>query len=160
MNPDYDKQLETAISRELKALPELAAPTALASRVMAAIEQRARVPWYRRSWQTWPVALRGVSFVGLLAAFAILCFGSWRLAHFATLTPAAREVSGWFSLVNAVWNAANILANALGLAFRSLGPAVAIGSAVMLLISYTACVGLGTVYWRLAFCASLKERSL
>jgi hypothetical protein len=159
MNPDYEKQLEAAISRELKALPELAAPGALASRVMAVIGQRARVSCYRRSWQTWPVALRGVSFVGLLAAFVILCLGSWRLAHFATLTPAAREVSGWFSLVNAVWNAVNTLANALELAFRSLGPAVAIGSAVMLLISYAACVGLGTVYWRLAFCASLKERS-
>ena len=158
MNPDYDKQLEAAISRELKALPELSAPSALAGRVMAAIGQRARVPWYRRSWQAWPVALQAASLVMLLAAFAILCFGSWRLAHFATLTPVAREVSGWFSLVNAVWNAANTLANALGLAFRSLGPAVAIGSAVMLLISYAMCVGLGTVYWRLAFCASLKER--
>ena len=30
MNPDCDKQLEAAISRELQALPELAAPGALA----------------------------------------------------------------------------------------------------------------------------------
>jgi hypothetical protein len=73
------------------------------------------------------------------------------LAHFAALTPAAREVSGWFNLADAVWNAANALANALGLAFRSLGPAVLIGGAVMLLVSYAACVGLGTVYWRLAY---------
>ena len=160
MNPDYDKQLEAAISRELKALPELAAPGALANRVMAAIGQRARVTWYRRSWQTWPLALQGVLLVGLLAAFALLCFGGWQLAHFTMLTPAAREVSGWFSLVNAVWNAANTLATALGLAFRSLGPAVITGIAVMLLASYAACVGLGTVYWRLAFCASLKERQL
>ena len=88
MNPDYDKQLEAAISRELKALPELAAPAALASRVMAAIEQRARVPWYRRSWQTWPVALRRC-FVRC-AAGAVCGSLFWRLAvgTLATLTPA------------------------------------------------------------------------
>jgi hypothetical protein len=151
MNPDYDKQLEAAISRELKAMPELAAPGGLANRVMRVIEQRAAAPWYRRGWQTWPLALQGGSLVCLLAAFALLCFGSWRLAHYAALTPAAREVSGWFNLADAVWNAANALANALGLAFRSLGPAVLIGGAVMLLVSYAACVGLGTVYWRLAY---------
>ena len=37
MNPDYDKQLEAAISRELKAMPELAAPGGLANRVMRVI---------------------------------------------------------------------------------------------------------------------------
>lgn len=160
MNVEYEKQLEASVRRELNALGELEAPPEIARRVMRIIEQRAAAPWYHRSWQTWPLALRGVSFVGLLAAFALLCFGSWQLVHFATLTPAAREVSGWFSLVNAVWNAATVLAAALGLAFRSLGPAMVIGSAVMLLVCYAACVGLGTVYWRLTFCASLKERQL
>jgi hypothetical protein len=151
MNADYEKQLEASVRRELNGLGELAAPPEIARRVMCVIEQRDATPWYRRGWPAWPLAFRGVSLGGLLAAFALLCFGSWQLAHFARLTPAAREVSGWFSLVNAVWNAATVLANALGLALRSLGPAVVTGIAVMLLVCYAACVGLGTVYWRLAF---------
>ena len=151
MNDEYEKQLEAAVRRELDALGELEAPPEIARRVMRVVEQRAALPWYRREWQTWPLALQGGSLVGLLAAFALLCFGSWQLAHFARLTPAAREVSGWFSLAGAAWNAVDVLANAVELAFRSLGPAVLIGSAVMLLVSYAACVGLGTVYWRLAY---------
>lgn len=157
MNTEYEKQLEAAVRRELKALGELEAPPEIAQRVLRVIEQRAMTPWYRREWQSWPLAFQGASLVGLLAAFSGLYLGGAQLAHFAALTPAAREVSGWFSLVDAVWNAANVLANALGLAFRSLGPAVIIGTVVMLLICYAMCVGLGTVYWRLAY-APLKER--
>jgi hypothetical protein len=151
MNGEYEKQLEAGVRRELNALEELEAPPEIARRVMRLIEQRAGTPWYCREWQTWPLVLQAGSLVGLLAAFAFLCFESSRLAHFATLTPAAHEVSGWFSLADAVWNAVNALANALELAFRSLGPTAIIGSAVMLLFCYATCLGLGTIYWRLAY---------
>ena len=151
MNDEYEKQLEASVRRELNALGELEAPPEIARRVMRVIEQRAAAPWYRREWQAWPLAFRAVSLVGLLAAFAFLCYESSRLAHFATLTPASREVSGWFSLADAAWNAVNALANALELAFQSLGLAVVIGSAVMLLFCYATCLGLGTIYWRLAY---------
>ena len=151
MNAEYEKQLEAVIRHELDALAELEAPPEIARRVMGVIEQRAALPWYRREWQTWPLALRAGSLAGLVATFACLCFGTAQLARFATLTPAAREVSGWFSLANAAWNAVNVLTNAMGLAFRSLGPAVLIGSAVLLLFCYAACLGLGTIYWRLAY---------
>ena len=151
MNAEYEKQLEAGIRRELDALGELEAPPEIAQRVMRVIEQRAAAPWYRREWQTWPLALRGGSLAGLLTAFALICFGSLRLAQFATLTPVAQEVSGWFSLADAVWRAVNALANAMELAFRSRGPAVIIGIAVMLLFCYATCLGLGTIYWRLAY---------
>ena len=151
MNAEYEKQLEALVRCELDALGELEAPPGIARRVMRVIELRAALPWYRREWQTWPLVLQGASLVGLLAAFAFLCFGSSQLARFATLTPAAREVSGWFSLANAAWNAVNVLANVVELAFRSLGPAVLIASAVLLLLCYATCLGLGTIYWRLAY---------
>ena len=94
MNDEYKKQLEAGVQRELNALGELEAPPEIARRVMRVIEQRAAAPWYRREWQAWPLALQAGSLVGLLAAFAFLCFGSSQLARFATVTPAAREVSG------------------------------------------------------------------
>jgi hypothetical protein len=151
MNPEHEKQLEAVIRRELAALGELEAPPEIAGRVLRLIERRPLTPWYRREWQTWPMALRTVSLAGLLAAFSFLCFESSRLAHYARLTPAAREVSGWFSLADAFWSAGNVLANALVLAFRSLGPAVLVGGAVLLLFCYAMCLGLGTIYWRLAY---------
>jgi hypothetical protein len=151
MNNEYEKQLEASVRRELNALGELEAPPEIARRVMRVIEQRAAAPWYRREWQAWPLVLQVGSLAGLLAGFAFLCFGTSQLAHSATLTPAAREVAGWFSVADAVWRAVNALANALELAFRSLGPTVIVVGAVTLLFCYATCLGLGTIYWRLAY---------
>jgi hypothetical protein len=151
MSAEYEKQLEACIGRELNALGELQAPPGIAQRVMRVIERRAAAPWYRREWQAWPLALRVGSLAGLLATFAGLCFEGSQLARFAMLTPEAREVSGWLSLVNAGWSAINALVNALELAFRSLGPVAIAGIVGMLVFCYATCLGLGTIYWRLAY---------
>ncbi len=151
MNAEYEKQLEAGIRRELDALGELEAPPEIARRVMRVIDQRAAAPWYRRAWQAWPLGLQAGSLAGLLAAFVLLCFGASKLAHFAALTPAAHQVSGWFNLANAAWRAVTALTNAVGLAFQSLSPAVIIVGTVLLLLCYAACLGLGTIYWRLAY---------
>ena len=151
MNPDCNKQLEAAISRELKALPELAAPTALASRVMAAIEQRARVPWYRRSWQTWPVALQAASLVVLLTLFGGLCYGGWELSQAEATTLALHRVEGWFSGLNVIGNTFNVLLNAAVVVVKKLGTGFIVTGLIIVCLGYAMCVGLGTVYYRLAF---------
>jgi uncharacterized membrane protein len=150
MNIQYEKQLEASVQRELKALGELKAPPEIAARVMCVIEKHAIAPWYRRAWQTWPPAIRGVSLAGLLVMFSLLSFGLWWLVHAATISPAAREVSGWFSLADAIWSAAITLITALVLVLRSLNPAMLIGGVVMLLLCYAVCVALGSIYLRLA----------
>jgi hypothetical protein len=151
MNPDYDKQLEAAISRELKALPELAAPTALANRVMAAIEQRARVPWYRRSWQMWPVALQAASLVVLLALFGGLCFGGWQLSQTGTATLALHRAGEWVSGLSVIQNTFNVLVNAAVVVVKKLGTGFVVACLVMVGTGYAMCIGAGTVYYRLGF---------
>jgi len=151
MNDDENPQLEAAVDRELKALPDLRAPRTLLPRVMAVIEQRAVVPWYRRAWQTWPLPLQAVSLLVLLAAFGGLCFGSGQLAHTPAVVSATMEASGWFGLLSTIWGSLGVLANALTLAIRSLGPLVLLGITLALLAGYAACVGFGTLYVRLAF---------
>ena len=151
MNPDYDKQLEVAISRELKALPELAAPGALAGRVMAAIEQRARVSWYRRSWQTWPVALQASSLVVLLALFGGLCFGGWQLSQTGTATLALHRAGGWFSGLGVIQNTFNVLVNAAVVVVKKIGTGFVVACLVAVGTGYAMCIGAGTVYFRLAF---------
>ena len=151
MNLDYDKQLEAAISRELKALPELMAPGALANRVMAAIGQRARVPWYRRSWQTWPVALQAASLVVLLVLFGGLCLGGWQLSQAETTTLALHRVGEWFSGLSMIQNTFNVLVNAGVLVVKKLGTGFIVACLVAVGTGYAMCVGLGTVYFRLAF---------
>jgi uncharacterized membrane protein len=151
MNPDYDKRLEAEISRELKALPELAAPDTLVNRVMTALEQRARVPWYRRSWQTWPVALQTASLVVLLALFGGLCLAGWELSQAEAATLALHRVGAWFSGLSVIGNTFNVLVSAAALAVKKLGTGFIIACLVLAGLAYALCVGLGTVYFRLAF---------
>jgi hypothetical protein len=151
MNPDYDKQLEAAISRELKALPELAAPGMLASRVMAALEQRARVPWCRRSWQRWPVAWQAAALVVLLVLFGGLCLAGWELSQAEATTFALHRVGEWFSGLSMIENTFNVLVSAAVLVVKKLGTGFIVTCLVAAGIGYAMCVGLGTVYFRLAF---------
>jgi len=96
MNFDYERRLEEAVDRDLKCLPELRAPNTLMFRVMKVIEARLGLPWYRQSWQMWPVALQAVSLVVLLAIFGSLCFGTWKLTHLESVAAATGSVGHWF----------------------------------------------------------------
>ena len=150
MNPDYEKQLEASVQRELSALGELQAPRGLTARVMGMIAQRAAVPWYRRAWQTWPAAWQAVSLVVLLAMFGGLCFGVVELSRVASGSAAGQQVSQWFAGFAVLWNAAGVLGDALSKAIQQLGMGVIVGFVLVLAVGYAACFGLGTVYVRLA----------
>jgi len=151
MNENHDKELEAQVDCELKSLPLLTAPPTLAPRVMALIAARAAAPWYRRAWTTWPPVLQAVSMMVLLAAFAGVCLGSWQLVHAPAVASATSEVGGWMSFLNATWKATGTLVNAVVLTFKSLGAVVVVGCLLALLLGYATCVGLGTIYFRLAF---------
>ena len=151
MNPHDENRLEAAIDRELKALPNLRAPETLVPRVMATIEQRAALPWYRRAWQTWPLPLQAAAMLVLLAVFGSVCVASWQVVHTPAFASVSREVGSVFSFLGTVWRTVSVLLSAVALAFKSLGSAVVIGSVAALLFGYAMCVGFGTAYVRLAF---------
>ncbi len=150
MKPDYENRLEAEIDRVLKELPELSAPASLQGRVLAAIERRAALPWYRQSWQMWPLSLRVASFVALLAPFAAICVAGWLVPQTGEYTTAAHTVGGWLSSVNALLNVVGVLLGAILAAVKQLGSTVLIACLVGLGLGYATCVGLGTFYVRLA----------
>jgi hypothetical protein len=151
MNPDYEKQLEIEIDRELKALPELAAPKALIARVMRVIEQRAQLPWYYRSWATWPIGLQAGSLFFLVAIFVGLCFGAGMIPHTPEYAAATHKANGLFEVVTMLWNIATVVLEALVLAVKRLGTGFIAGVLVSLALGYAMCVGLGTLYVRIGF---------
>jgi hypothetical protein len=150
MNPEYEKQLEAAIDRELKGLGELAAPAMLTSRIMRTLEQRAALPWYRRAWQTWPVAGQAASLTALLVVFGGVCFGVVGLLQAASTTAPAHQIGGWLTGVGAVLKTPAVLAEAAVLAVRQLGMPLLVGCIAGIVFAYAACIGLGTVWVRLA----------
>ena len=150
MKFDYEKQLETAVDRELKQLPELLAPHTLVLRVMKAIEARlVGLPWYRQSWQMWSPALRTLSLIVMVALFSGLCFGTWKLTHLESFAAAMQPVGSWLAGFGAIWHAMVALISALVLAVKQLGTGFLVAIFAALALGYALCVGLGTVYLRL-----------
>jgi hypothetical protein len=150
MNSDYDKKLEMAISRALAELPEPPAPPTLVSRVLTAIEARARLPWYRQSWQAWPVSLQTASLVSLLIVFGAICYAGSQAGQTEVLIHGVHKLGGWLTAVMAFSHALNVLAGTIVLAIKHLGPAFIVACLLAAAMGYAFCVGLGTVYFRIA----------
>ena len=150
MNLDYDRQLEAAISHELKALPALTAPPGLVARVMARIEQPSALPWYRQPWDLWPAKVRALSFVLLLGMFGGLCLGAWQLPRAETVAATTGHLAAWFSEFEFLWVTLRVLTDAVWLVAQKLGTGFIVACAMLATFSYFACIGLGTVLVRYA----------
>jgi hypothetical protein len=151
MQPEYERELEAEIDRELKGLQALSAPRTLAARVMSAIEGQAEMAWYRQPWQMWPAALRVGSLVVLLVLFGGLCLAGQRLARGEEFIGAAHRLGHWLSGASALGNAVSVLLNAGVLAVKQLGTGIIVAALVAVALGYAMCLGLGTVCVRLAF---------
>jgi len=150
MSPEYEKDIEAEIDRELKVLPELRAPSTLILRVLRAIENRANLPWFRRAWQTWPTGLRAISFLALACAFVGLCLGGWELSN-AGSSLAAQKLAVPVATASALWSALQALSGAAVVAFKSLGTGFLTGCIVAIVLGYALCLALGAAYLRLGF---------
>jgi hypothetical protein len=151
MNSEYEKRLEAAIERELKRLPELPAPQTLISRVMSSIASQAALPWYRQSWVMWPMPLRAVSLVVLVAISGAICFASWKLTQAESFLAVIHQINGWFAGANSLWNALNAVLGVGLMLIKKLGTGFIIATLLAVAMGYAMCIGLGTVYVRLAF---------
>jgi hypothetical protein len=150
MNPEYEKRLEREIDRRLKGLPPLVAPATLVARVLAVIENRMALPWYRQAWPAWPLGLRAVSLLILLGGFGALCFAGWEVSQVPSVLAAGHRIAAWFSGLNTVWNAVNALGGAAMVVAKYLGTGFIVGCLAAVGVGYALCLGLGTFYVRLA----------
>lgn len=148
---DYEQKLEVEIDRELKSLPEIAAPATLIARVMASIELRKALPWFRRAWDTWPTSLQGLFLVTMLALFGGICFGGWEVAHSATFGLTVHKVAGWLSGFGAIYTTLNALAGAMVALIKQINSGVLVAFLFAAGLGYAIFLGLGTMYVRLAF---------
>ncbi|MGH8188338.1 MAG: hypothetical protein ACREUC_17400 [Steroidobacteraceae bacterium] len=139
--PNYRDGLEKLVDRALRAQPLVRAPRSLEGRVFAEIERRVALPWWRKSFSSWPIAARlaflvaSVGFVKLGLDAAI-----WLVMPFETTTSPfdlPPEMS-WIQTVIA----------ALAITFRSLPPTWLYGAIGLLAITYAALFGIGATVYR------------
>src|SRR5471030_2753064 len=102
---DHHDKLEQLISRTLREQPPRRAPRALEQRVLAELERRAALPWWRQSFAHWPLAARGSFFVLSAAVAALMVASLFAMTRSSAAAQAASEVSArfaWLELARAV----------------------------------------------------------
>lgn len=141
---------EDPLGQELGRLPDRRAPESLIPRVMAAIRERERLPWYRRSFTAWPGWVRGMVMAVLVGLLAVSTWGLAQGMWGVSLAERFPEWAGWTTVVGALWSAANSLAGAVAVVLRQAGGWVLGASLLLAGTMYLSCVGLGTAAFRLA----------
>jgi hypothetical protein len=96
--------LEALVDRVCRDQPALRAPATLGARVIAELERRAALPWWRRSFAHWPVSMRAV-FVAACAATIWTLLSPPVVRLFSTVDAPltwADQAGASVSLINAV----------------------------------------------------------
>lgn len=147
-SPQPDDHLERLIHRTLRDLPPRRAPVSLERRVMAEIQRRAALPWWRKSFAHWPLAAR-TAFLVLSAAGATACLaiGFWIAAgiDLQPLQHAVRVQFAWFENVRAVFAA---VGSFFEIMHRNIPPLWLYGIAGFVAAMYVALFGLGAAAYR------------
>jgi len=151
MDMENQQRLEAEIDRQLKALPELVAPRSLAPRVMAVLARRASLPWYRQSWPAWPMPVRVFALVVSLALFGVLCYAGWEFTQLPAFGAVSGKLASVVSGLSSIWKTVGVLVTAMLLAFKHLGNWFIFGCLAAVALAYGMCIGLGSVYFKLAF---------
>ena len=149
MTPEPDKQLEQAIHRELRKLPELSAPADLIPRVRAAIEVRARLPWWKKSWFNWPLPARVIS--GVAAFATVVLLASFSPGLWSATTASASRLGETMLGLSPALDAMSALASAMVAVVRSVNSTYLLIGFGVVAMMYAACIAAGTACFRIAW---------
>ncbi len=139
-------EFETRVSRALRGLPPRRAPRSLENRVIAELERRAGLPWWRRSIAHWPGLAQ--------AGFVVLCAGSVRLAWLAGIWAGAgfetlgRSGSSSIARIYDIATALNAAGEVLRLLAGVIPPIWIVGGIAFASILYAALFGLCAALYR------------
>lgn len=119
-NYPFDAELERLTQAKLGQLPDLEAPPTLIPRILAAIEARAQIPWWQRTWLEWPRPYQLVSAVFMIFSALVL---AWAMDSMRGSLPAL-TLSIWlaeqWATIQSIASVLNSLANSMILVGKSL----------------------------------------
>lgn len=148
MTPHDDQKLERLVHQTLRDLPARRAPRGLEARVLAEIERRAALPWWRLSVAHWPLRARAACMMLLLGVAAlVVMLGGW-LTGSVDLTDLRTELALHFPALSALAGLGRTLVE-LGTTLAHRVPTLWLyGAGAIVGLLYLAFFGIGTVAYR------------
>lgn len=141
-------QLEQLVHAELRALPLRRAPRTLESRVLAAIEQRAAVAWWHKSWSYWPKGVQTAFATGSTALVVAAVYGLTLLGRAPQADALSHQVGQRVEFLTSLLALGEWAVNFAG---RMVGNVPALwlyGGAALIATFYATFFGLGAVAYR------------
>lgn len=145
------EDLEKFIHQTLRSLPARRAPHSLESRVRAAIEARAALPWWKQSFASWPLAARvafvlasaGIAKVAIMGA--VWAMGGVEGAQFVN------SFSTSFAWLQTATNFAESIGDFCSTVYRAIPPLYLYGGLAFIGVMYTTLFGLGAAAYRVLY---------
>lgn len=151
MNPpnDHHEQLARVIHQTLRDLPPRRAPRSLEFRVLAEIERRAALPWWRQNFAHWPVAARAVFLVASAGIVKLVLMAVvWAMAGFDNALFAS-DLAPQFALLQPVVDFAGTSFGAAAAIVRNIPPLWLYAGLAFLATMYATLFGIGAAAYRI-----------
>jgi hypothetical protein len=134
-------RLEQLIDRTLRGQPLRQAPDSLQSRVLAEIERRAALPWWRKSFIHWPISARIVFLIASLGLVRIALQATGWISTPITSTSLKADLPAEVSWIQS-------LLTAIVSVIQHMPPTWVYGALIILAAMYAAVFGLSAAAYR------------
>jgi hypothetical protein len=148
MNPMTPEELEKFIHQNLRSLPARRAPRSLEARVRAALEQRAMIPWYHKSWSYWPAAIRSIFLAVATGVAAALIAGFYLGFNGLDKSAVVAQAGERFSFFTKIYHTVAWIADFGSHVFGSIPPLWLYGGLALVAALYATFFGIGAAAYR------------
>lgn len=146
-DPATAQRLERWITQACQTQPLIMAPPTLHDRVMAAVQHRARLPWWRNSLAHWPMTACGVWLVAALLAAQLIVMLMARFNASSYTERLFGAVTAPLSWMQTLGNLAALLVRSALLVFEHL-PAVLLLAGSVVIAAYAVVLLVGAATYR------------
>jgi len=144
MDSREQQDLEKFIHEQLRKLPDNPAPADIVGNVLARIEARKNLPWWKRSFVDWPRTIQSVFIVTLSVLLGLLVYIAAIPAEQFSLSALVTRIQS-LSWVGELFNA---LAGSLLLIVKNMSWQWALAVGGVFIVMYSTCVAGGMVLYR------------
>lgn len=142
------EELEKFIHQQLRGLPDRPAPRSLESRVMAALQHQAVIPWYHQSWSYWPAPLRMAFLVVAVGATVAVLAGFYLGFNAPEASAVVAQASERLSIFSRIYHVANWISAFCTQVVGSIPPLVLYAGLAVIAAIYATFLGLGAAAYR------------